>query len=70
VIGFGRAYLIEDPEGKKEGLDVILRHYSVDTIEIPDSSLSRIVVIRIDVESMSGKVSPKPEEAAENRMDS
>jgi nitroimidazol reductase NimA-like FMN-containing flavoprotein (pyridoxamine 5'-phosphate oxidase superfamily) len=70
VIGFGRAHLIEDPEGKRKGLEVILRHYSVDTLEIPDTSLARIVVIGIEVESMTGKVSPKPEEAAENLVDS
>jgi len=70
VIGFGRAYLIEDPEGKKKGLEIILRHYSVDPLEILDTSLARIVVIRIEVESMTGKVSPKPEESAEDRTDS
>jgi uncharacterized protein len=69
VIGFGRVHLIEDPEGKKKGLGVILRHYSVDTLEIPDTSLARIVVIGIEVESMTGKISPKPEEAAEVRID-
>jgi uncharacterized protein len=70
VIGFGRAYFIEDREGKKKGLEIILRHYSVDPIEIPDSSLARIVVVRIEVESMTGKVSPKSQEAAEDQTDS
>jgi uncharacterized protein len=70
VIGFGRACLIEDPEEKKKGLEVILRHNSVDPLEIPDSSLVRIVLVRIEVESMTGKVSPKPQEALEDRTDS
>lgn len=63
VVGFGRAHFIEDPEGKKKGLEIILRHYAVDTLEIPDTSLARIFVIRIEVDSMTGKVSPKPQEA-------
>jgi uncharacterized protein len=70
VIGFGRAHLIEDREGKKRGLEIILRHYSVDPLEIPDTSLAPIVVVRIEVESMTGKVSPKPQETAADRSDS
>jgi uncharacterized protein len=62
VIGFGRAYLIEDLEEKKKGLEAIFRRYSVDPPEFPENSLGRIVVVRIEVDSMTGKVSPKPEE--------
>ena len=64
VIGFGRASFIEDPEEKIKGLAVIFRHYSDDPFEIPDDSLARFTVIKIEVESMTGKISGKPGEVA------
>ena len=64
VIGFGRACFIEDPEEKMKGLAVIFRHYSDDPFEIPDTSLARISVIEIEVESVTGKIAGKPGEVA------
>jgi len=61
VIGFGRAHLIEDREEKKKGLETVFQHYSIDPFDVPENSLGRIVVVRIEVDSMTGKVSPKPE---------
>ena len=56
VIGYGKASLIEDAEGKRAGLDVIMRHYGAEgPFTYLDSVLEQTCIIRIDVESMTGK---------------
>ena len=56
VIGFGKAFLIEDPDEKKKGLDVIMAHYSPDrAYEYPQSVIEEVVVIQVKIEQMSGK---------------
>lgn len=57
VIGYGRARLIENMEEKLKGLEAVFRQYSDAPFEVPESSLERIAVIKIEVESMTGKVS-------------
>lgn len=57
VIGYGKARFIETAEEKLKGLEVIFRHYSNDPFELSGTSLDRIAVIKIEVESMTGKVS-------------
>ena len=55
VIGFGRAYFIEDPESKRSALDTIMRQYSSDAFEFPDKTIDKTTVIRVEIESMTGK---------------
>jgi uncharacterized protein len=55
VIGFGRAEILEDPEEKKHGLNCIMRHYGGGTHLFSESDLESVAVIRIAVESMTGK---------------
>ena len=55
VIGFGTAQLLEGVEEKRRALDVILAHYSDREYEYPPGALDKVVVIRVDVESMTGK---------------
>lgn len=55
VIGFGRAFFLESPEEKREALDIIMRQYSDKSFEFTDNSVNGIAVIRIDIESMTGK---------------
>ena len=57
VVGFGKAHLVENAEERRKGLEIIFRHYSRDPFDIPEESAGRVVVIRIDVESMTGKAS-------------
>ena len=57
VIGFGTAVFIEDVELKREALDVIMRQYSGGTFEYPEESLKKTVVIKVEIESMTGKQS-------------
>jgi len=55
VIGTGIAVFVEDPAEKIEALAIILAHYGGDAAAIPAEALGRVAVIRIDVESMTGK---------------
>jgi len=55
VIGFGRASFIEDNEEKKKGLNCIMRHYSGKTYKFSDEDVRNVCVIRIDIDSMTGK---------------
>jgi len=55
VIGFGTASFVEDIEEKKKALHVLLGHYSDKAYEFPEPSLSEVAVIKICVESMTGK---------------
>ena len=55
VIAHGRAAVLTDPEEKKHGLNCIMRHYGGGTHEFSKSDLGSVTVIRIDIESMTGK---------------
>jgi len=55
VIGFGRAEILEDPAGKQYGLSCIMRHYDGGTHEFSDKEMKSVTVIRIVIESMTGK---------------
>jgi len=58
VIGFGRASRVEDPAEKRTALDIIMRHYSSRSYTYPDDILAKTAIIRIDIESMTGKRKP------------
>lgn len=57
VIGYGWAEFLEDPEAKRQGLATIMAHYagSGQTFAFPDRALERTAVVRVKVESLSGK---------------
>jgi len=55
VIGFGKAFIVEDVESKKAALDVIMAHYSDGSFEYDQKKLERTVVIKVEIESMTGK---------------
>jgi uncharacterized protein len=57
VIGTGTARFVEDPAEKRYGLGAILAQYSSESFEYPDSEIKKIVIIRVDIEEMSGKQS-------------
>ena len=57
VIGFGKAVFIENIEQKCKALDVIMQQYSGGTFEYPANAIENIVVIKIGIESMTGKQS-------------
>jgi len=57
VIGFGKAVFVEDAESKRKALDVIMKQYAEGTFEYPANALENIVVIKVEIESMTGKKS-------------
>ena len=58
VVGFGKASLIEDPVVKRKALDIIMEHYAgPSSFDYAEKVLGKTVVIKIDIESMTGKKS-------------
>jgi len=57
VIGFGKASFVENLEEKRLGLDVIMQHYSGRSFQYPQSAVENVVVIKVEIETMTGKKS-------------
>jgi nitroimidazol reductase NimA-like FMN-containing flavoprotein (pyridoxamine 5'-phosphate oxidase superfamily) len=58
VIGFGKATFIEDIDSKRKALDIIMQNYSDESFEYPaDAIENTVTIIRVEVESMTGKKS-------------
>ncbi|MFH2035587.1 MAG: pyridoxamine 5'-phosphate oxidase family protein [Candidatus Zixiibacteriota bacterium] len=58
VIGWGTAEIIEDDNGKRNGLDIIMRQYADnDAFFYDDKSVERCIIIKVDIDSMTGKSS-------------
>ena len=55
VIGTGSVEFLEDPEDKAEALNVIMQHYAGQTFEFPPQTLSRVLVWKIIIETLTGK---------------
>ena len=57
VIGFGKASIVEDIREKREGLNAILKHYSGRTFDYPEAAVNGTLVIKVEIESVTGKKS-------------
>ena len=57
VIGFGRAYFVEDEEEKKQALEIIMRNYSPSDGSYNFERMGKILVVKIIIDSMTGKQS-------------
>ena len=57
VIGFGRAFFIEDEEEKQRALDIVLAHYGGDPQDYPQATLRKVEVVRIEIQDATAKVS-------------
>jgi len=57
VIGFGKAQLLEDIEEKRKALNIIMSQYSDRTFQFDDAILKKTFVIKVEIESMTGKQS-------------
>lgn len=57
VIGSGRAFIIEEFEGKTKALNIIVGHYSSDTFEYQKNSVDNATVIKVEIENLTGKKS-------------
>lgn len=58
VIGFGKAYVVDDYEGKIKGLNAIMKHYSgLPEHTYNEKATNLATIIRIEIERMTGKKS-------------
>jgi nitroimidazol reductase NimA-like FMN-containing flavoprotein (pyridoxamine 5'-phosphate oxidase superfamily) len=57
VIGFGKASFVEDLEEKRKGLDAIMKHYSGRSFEYVEPAIESTCIIKVAIESMTGKES-------------
>jgi nitroimidazol reductase NimA-like FMN-containing flavoprotein (pyridoxamine 5'-phosphate oxidase superfamily) len=57
VIGFGRAEILTDPAIKQHGLNCIMQQYHGGVHTFSEAELQSVMVIRITIESMTGKTS-------------
>ncbi|TKJ28996.1 MAG: pyridoxamine 5'-phosphate oxidase [Chloroflexi bacterium B3_Chlor] len=57
VVGFGKVFLVDDPKEKRRALDIIVGHYSDKSYEYPEEEISRVAVIKVEIESITGKQS-------------
>ena len=55
VIGSGSAFFIEDLEAKRQALAILMKQYSPEAFTFPDDILSHTMVVKIEIESISGK---------------
>jgi len=56
VIGFGRAYFVEDKEDKIKALDILMKKYSGrDAFVYKDDVLDKVCVVGVRIETLSGK---------------
>ena len=57
VVGFGKAFFVDDVEGKRRALNTIVEHYSGEPSDYPESAISDVAIIKVEIESMTGKKS-------------
>lgn len=58
VIGYGKAVIVDDLNEKREALNIIMNHYtSKDLYEYNERLLKRMAIIKIEIDSMTGKKS-------------
>ena len=57
VIGFGKAYLIEDIREKTAALNIIMQQYSKSNFSFPEAKLQITAAFKVEIERMTGKQS-------------
>lgn len=57
VIGFGEAEFIEDLDGKRKALQIIMQQYGDDLKMVEDAELSGVIIFKLVVSTMTGKKS-------------
>lgn len=55
VIGFGKAFFVDDFKGKTEALKIIMHHYSDGSYEFSENQMKDVAIIRIEIDSIIGK---------------
>ena len=59
VMGVGTARMIEDPAGRQVALAHLMAQYAEGAFEFPEAAVARVAIFRVDIESISGKQSPR-----------
>lgn len=57
VVGFGKARMVEEEDDKRKALEIIMENYSAGKHSFDDSEVSSVLIIRVDIEEMTGKKS-------------
>jgi len=57
VIGFGKAFLVDDPAVKRKAFDTIMQRYSDHPLEYTKKALGHSIIIKVDIERITGKQS-------------
>ncbi len=57
VMGDGKAFIIENASDKVAALKIIMAHYSDKEYDFSENDADKVTVVRIDIESLSGKKS-------------
>ena len=55
VIGFGQAVFVEDSDEKHKALNIIMAQYSDQPFQFPQNKVDATAIIRVEIESMTGK---------------
>jgi nitroimidazol reductase NimA-like FMN-containing flavoprotein (pyridoxamine 5'-phosphate oxidase superfamily) len=56
VIGFGKAFIVAERDAKRAALDVIMDHYAHGPYEYIPSSLDKVCIVQVEIETMTCKV--------------
>ena len=57
VIGFGKAVILENAEEKRSALEIITAQYADKAYKLTDGAVKETLVIKVDIERMTGKQS-------------
>jgi len=57
VIGYGKASFITNDDLKRQAFDIIMNQYENGAFAYEDALISSTVIIKVDIESMTGKAS-------------
>jgi hypothetical protein len=57
VMGYGKASFVEEAEGKRKALEIIMKQYDEGRFTFPDEALEKIAVLAIEITEISGKKS-------------
>ena len=55
VVGYGQARVVDNIMEKAQGLTILMRQFSNQAFEFPVETLHGVTVVRVDIESMTGK---------------
>ena len=55
VIGFGKAIFLDDIEEKKNALNLIVKQYSSEKLELPETAVKHVTVMKVSIDSITGK---------------